>query len=91
MEEVEIVEVVDAEHVALGAGIWENFGEVVMTVGRGDFDEEMAVADVREISAIEIDKIFAHHRAGGDVAEWLETGDDLIFLRGGSRHRLIIA
>ena len=91
MEEVEIVEVVDAEHVALGAGIWENFGEVVMTVGRGDFDEEMAVADVREISAVEIDEILTHHRTDGDVAERLETGDDLIFLSRSSRHRLIIA
>ncbi len=62
-----------------------------MTVGWGDFDEEMAVADVREISAIEIDKVFAHHRTDGDVAERLETGDDLIFLSGSSRHRLIIA
>ncbi len=62
-----------------------------MTVSRGDFDEEMAVADVREISAIEIDEVFAHHRTDGDVAERLETGDDLIFLSRSSRHRLIIA
>lgn len=39
-----------------------------MAVGWGDFDEEMAVADVREISAIEIDEILTYHRADGDVA-----------------------
>ena len=51
----------------------------------------MAVADVREISAVEIDEILTHHRTDGDVAERLETGDDLIFLSRSSRHRLIIA
>lgn len=57
-----------------------------MAVGWGDFDEEMAVADVREIGAVEIDEILTHHRADGDVAERFETGDDLIFLSRGGGH-----
>lgn len=86
MEEVEIVEVVDAEHVALGAGVGENFGEIEMRVGWGDFDKEAVIADIGEISAVKINEIFAHHRADGDVAERFEARDDLVFLLFGSWH-----
>lgn len=50
-----------------------------MAVGWGDFDDEMTVADVREIGAVEIDEILTHHRTNGGVAERFEAGDDLIF------------
>lgn len=61
-----------------------------MRVGRGDFDQEMAVADVGKVSAVQIDQIFTHHRADGDIAKWAEMGDDLVFLARGSRHIKII-
>lgn len=86
MEKVEIVELVDAEHVALRAGVGENLGEAEISISRGDFDEKVTVANVGEIRAIEIDEILTHHRADSDVAERLETGDDLIFLGWGGRH-----
>lgn len=86
LEKVEVVEVVDAEHVALRTGVGENLGEAKMSVGRGDFDEKVTVANVGKIGAVEIDEILTHHRADGDVAERLETGDDLIFLGWGGGH-----
>lgn len=57
-----------------------------MRVGRGNFDEETIIADVGEISAVEVDEIFAHHWTDGDVAEWFEARDDLVFLFFGSGH-----
>lgn len=91
MEEVEIVEVVDAEHVAFSASVGEDFGEAEVRVRRGDFDEEAAVADIGEINTVKIDEILAHHRADGNVAERFKTRDDLVFLILGRGHKIIIA
>lgn len=57
-----------------------------MVVCGGDFEEEAAVADVGAVNAVDVDEIFTYHRADFDVADWVEVGEDLIFLSRGGRH-----